>query len=161
MRTAGSQVERSSLCGAVACRALCSLKRFSLPEIYVSMNSPRYAFDINFPPLLKIEFAGQADTGHTDRRTDVQRVRLTARQSGSQSVALPVSQLAVVVAIQLVIFIARQASFGHEAQSIPPCPDAALHSLSIYCALFFAHCCCFRCIFIRFSQAVAIRLKRM
>lgn len=160
MRTAGSQVERSSLCGAVACRALCSLKRFSLPEIYVSMNSPRYAFDINFPPL-QIEFAGQADTGHTDRRTDVQRVRLTARQSGSQSVALPVSQLAVVVAIQLVIFIARQASFGHEAQSIPPRPDAALHSLSIYCALFFAHCCCFRCIFIRFSQAVAIRLKRM
>lgn len=103
MRTAGSQVERSSLRGDVACRALCSLKRFSLPEIYVSMNSPRYAFDINFPPLLQIEFAGQADTGHTDRptegRLEGQTYSATVWQPVSRSASQPVSQLAVVVAI--------------------------------------------------------------
>lgn len=90
MRTAGSQVERSSLCGAVACRALCSLKRFSLPEVYVSMNSPRYAFDINFPPLLQIEFAGQADTGHTDRLTEGQTYSATVWQPVSRSASQPV-----------------------------------------------------------------------
>lgn len=94
MRTAGSQVERSSLCGAVGCRGLCSLKRFSLPEIYVSMNSPRYAFDINFPPLLQIEFAGQADTGHTDRQTDRQADQHTEGQTYRETVWQPVSRSA-------------------------------------------------------------------
>lgn len=70
-----------------------SLKQFSVPEIYVSMNSPRYAFDINFPSLLQIEFAGQTDgwtNGQTEGQTSCQTVRQLVRQSGSQSVALPV-----------------------------------------------------------------------
>lgn len=148
MRTAGSQVERSSLCGAVACRALCSLKRFSLPEIYVSMNSPRYAFDINFPPLLQIEFAGQADTGHTDRRTEGQTYSATVWQPVSRSASQPVGSCRRHLARN---FYSPLGLIWSRSAVDSPRPDAALHSLSIYCALFFAHCCCFRCIFIRFS----------
>lgn len=145
MRTAGSQVERSSLCGAVACRALCSLKRFSLPEIYVSMNSPRYAFDINFPPLLQIEFAGQADTGHTDRRTEGQTYSATVWQPVSRSASQPVGSCRRHFARN---FYSPLGLIWSRSAVDSPRSDAALHSLSIYCALFFAHCCCFRCTYI-------------
>jgi len=57
----------------------CSLKWFSLPAKFMCQWIwPSYAFDINFQPLLKIEFAGQ-----TVRQSVCRKVSLSVCQSVS------------------------------------------------------------------------------